>query len=150
MLRTGLIILIGFILILLSRSLFSGISYLTDLLSYAAVLYLFFYGSDGPGLLTGVTIGIELLGTSRFGQATLLALIVVCLYYLCAEQLRFISHFNRYIVAVTCTMISYYLLFLSISHFSTYLIPIVIVLLVSISISYLLTGSGKEPEYELL
>ena len=150
MARQWFLAFLGFCCVLLSRSLFSGVSYGADLCAYGVALYLLFYGHGQAGWLIGVTLGVELLGTARFGQGALLALVISILYTLLSELSRFTSRFARYMVAWAGTVIAYSLFFLTLHSILTYLPLLVVVFLAVAAISYPLASGSKETTYELI
>lgn len=141
---------IAFLLILVGRTLFSEFSYVTDLFGYGFALYLLFYSKGGVGFLIGTSIGVELLGTARFGQGALLALVILILSILFAERLRFTSRFPRYIVALLIMNLSYSLTLLSPRSLLTYAPLIAITFGLFSIVTYFLAGTGKETDYELI
>lgn len=137
--RYFLIVSGGFLLSLISLTLFGSLSYYALGSVYALCLYLLFFSkhSDGFSALFGVTLGLELFGTSRFGITTTLALLIVIFYSFLGERLRFTSRFFRYIVALLMTFLCFNLLVFSPSGFISRLVPFFILSLFAILVSYL-------------
>ena len=107
---------VGFFLNLLAHTLFGSWAFVCLICGYASILYLLFFGSEDRralALLTGFTVGEELLGTAHLGLASSLALVLVALAELLAKRMRFSSSYLQYIVA----------LFIGITAFSLLMFP---------------------------
>ena len=94
---------LGCVLTLLAVTLFGSLTYVGIAALYAFILYRLFFADDfrlAEILLISSAITLELLGTARFGMASLLALIIWLLHYIFAQRLRFTSLYARYIVAL--------------------------------------------------
>jgi hypothetical protein len=145
--------LLGFLLVLTSYTLFSGVSFSVLFFLYAASLYLFFFAKPetvGYAFLSGITIGVELLGTSKLGEGALLGVCILAAYAFFGKQLRFTSLFPRYIVALFCASLFYAFLLFD-WHFFTARIPsLAITYFCVLVVSYFLHSLNYKPDHELL
>ncbi|MEI6478451.1 MAG: hypothetical protein WCO52_05700 [bacterium] len=148
-----LLALLGFLAVIFSLTLLASTSFQVVATLYAlALLTLFFRNNPAEGywLLGGITVGLELLGTSHPGEASLVSLIVVGSHLLFGEQLRFTAPLVRFVAALLVVFISYDLIILSWRHAIGYLFPLFITYLLICLGTWLLTTFRHTPHHEFI
>jgi hypothetical protein len=120
--------------------------------SYALLLYALFFSErpSATALLIGFTVGLELLGTHRFGAATLTSVLVYGLFILFGQQLRFTSPYPRYIVAMLVSLALITGILYPVRGYGTRALGLLLVALVCAGIGGLLQRFRERTPYELL
>ena len=144
---------IGFVGVLFSLTVFGSVGFYSLAFLYVLSLYLLFFGSHeflGYSFLVGLTLGVELMGTSHLGEAALIGLLTGVYYQVFGKQLRFTSRFLRYIVALLFTILTYSLLLYSYQTFLLRIIPTLTTFLSAGLISYLFFSFNHTPDNEFV
>ena len=106
-------VILGFIATFLVYTLFANFASLAMAALYALALYFLFYAKPhiwGWPFYLGITAGAELLGSARFGVATIFAYGTFILLMLFKERLRFTSLELRFSTALALNLGAYALL----------------------------------------
>ena len=145
--------LLGIFLVIVAYSLFGSSAFLALACIYTLSLFLLFFIKSFPfshSFLIGITLAEELFGGQHMGLATLLALIILLIHQLFAEQMRLTSLYIRFLAANICLLFSFTLLLFSVSGFFHRIGLLVLPFFILSFISYFLSALSSPPTQEIL
>lgn len=94
--------IMGMCVAMLALLAFAPFTIAATVIGYGCILYFLFFEKSSATVpfAVGYTIGLELLGTTRFGVVSLLTVTLFALYLLFGEYVKAISPFSRYTAAL--------------------------------------------------
>ena len=143
--------IIGFIAALCCLTIVSP-GYLWIGAAFALAIYLLFFAerTAAIALFVGLTIGLEFLGTQRFGMVILTSVLLYGITQLFSERLRFTSVYPRFIVAMLLGLILLNGTLFPLRGYATRALGLAIVALLATAGSTALQRFSQRSSYELL